>query len=79
MSYLAFPLLAQLIDTLMHYPCTVALTGLADWSAILELVLPTTTEIMGPMEGTDVRYGSDIHSCVSETSLSPSRLVCAYD
>ena len=34
-------LLAQLIDALIHYPCTVALTGLADWSAFLELVLLT--------------------------------------
>ena len=51
-------LLVQLIATLIHYPCTVALIGLADWSAFLELVLPNhvksrvTTEKMGPMEGT---------------------------
>ena len=30
-------LLAQLIATLIHYPCTVALPDLADWSAFLEL------------------------------------------
>ena len=38
-----FILLAQLVDTLIHYPCTVALPGLADWSvwAFLELALPT--------------------------------------
>ena len=42
MSHLAYIiLLAQLIDTLIHYLCTVALTGLADWSAFLELVLLT--------------------------------------
>ena len=41
MSCLAYSiLLAQLITTLIHCPCTVALTGLADWSAFLELVLP---------------------------------------
>ena len=28
-------LLAQLIATLIHYPCTVALTALADWSALI--------------------------------------------
>ena len=31
-------LLSQLIATLIHYPCVVALPGLADWSAFLELV-----------------------------------------
>ena len=36
-----FHLLAQLIDILIHYPSTVALTGLADWSVFLELVLLT--------------------------------------
>ena len=42
LSHLAYSiLLAQLIATLIHYPCTVALTGLADWSAFLELVLPS--------------------------------------
>ena len=42
MSHLAYSiLLAQLIATLIHCPCTVALTGLADWSAYLELVLLT--------------------------------------
>ena len=41
-SHLAyFILLAQLIATLIHYPCNVALTGLAEWSAFLELILPT--------------------------------------
>ena len=34
-------LLAQLIATLIHYPCTVALTGLTDWSAFLKTVLLT--------------------------------------
>ena len=38
-------LLAQLIDTLIHYPCTVVLMGLVDLSAFLELV-------NWPMEGT---------------------------
>ena len=42
MSHLAYSiLLAHLIDTLIHCLCTVALTGLADWSTFLELVLPT--------------------------------------
>ena len=56
MSHLAHSiLLAQLIATLIHYPYTVALTGLVDWSAFLELVLLTCkvkTETMRPMEGT---------------------------
>ena len=34
---------------------------------------------MGPMEGTRWGYGSDIHPCVSDTSLKPYRLVWAYD
>ena len=33
-------LLDQLIATLVHYLCTVALMGLDDWFAFLELVLP---------------------------------------
>ena len=36
-----FNFMAQLIATLIHYPCTVTLTTLADWSAFLELVLLT--------------------------------------
>ena len=50
-----------MIATLIHYPCTVALTGLADWSAFdLELVYQScevTSETMGPMEGTDQMGG----------------------
>ena len=48
-------LLAQLIATLIHCPCIVALMGLVDWSAFLELILLTievTIETMGSMEGT---------------------------
>ena len=56
MSHLAyFILLAQLIATLIHYPCTVALPDLADWSAFLEQIFPpceVMTETMGLMEGT---------------------------
>ena len=38
-SHLAYSiLLPQLIAMLIHYPCTVALPGLADWSAFLEWV-----------------------------------------
>ena len=33
--------ITQPIATLIHYSCTVALPGLADWSAFLERVLPT--------------------------------------
>ena len=36
-----FYFIVQLIVTLIHYPCTVALTGLADWSAFLRQVLQT--------------------------------------
>ena len=42
MSHLAnCTFLAQLIATLIHYPCTVAIPGLADWFAFLERILPT--------------------------------------
>ena len=42
MSHLAnFTFLAQLIATLIHYPCTVAIPGLAAWSAFLERIFPT--------------------------------------
>ena len=48
--------LAQLIAKLIHYPWTVAIPGLADWSAFLKRILLTTcrviTEPMEPMEGT---------------------------
>ena len=41
-THLAYSiLLAQAIATLIHYPCTVVLMGLVDWSAFLELVLLT--------------------------------------
>ena len=30
-----------IIAPLIHYPCTTVLPALADWSAILEWVLPT--------------------------------------
>ena len=84
MSHLAYSiLLAQLIATLIHYPCTVALPGLADWSAFLERVFANHVKLLlrqwGPWRVLDGRYGSDIHPCVSETSLRPSRLVWAYD
>ena len=56
MSHLANCFLfVQLIATLIHYPCTVALMGRADWSAFLELVCQpckVMTETMGLMEGT---------------------------
>ena len=32
-----------------------------------------------PWRALDGRYGSDIHPCVSETSIRPSRLVKAYE
>ena len=42
MSHLAnCTFLAQLIATLIHYPCTVAIPGLAAWSAFLEQIFPT--------------------------------------
>ena len=61
--------LAQLIATLIHYLCTVALTVLADWSAFLKLALPTIWSHNWDNSALqDGRYGSDIHPCVSETS-----------
>ena len=41
LTYSYFILFAQLIATLIHYPCTVALPGFADWSSFLEWVLST--------------------------------------
>ena len=42
MSHLAnYTLFPQLTPILIHYLCTVALPGLADWPAFLEWVLPT--------------------------------------
>ena len=39
MKHLAYFILSpQLIATLIHYLCTIALPGLADWSALLEPV-----------------------------------------
>ena len=56
MSHLAnCILLAQLTAILKHYPCTVVLMDLVDWSAFLELVYQLCeimTETMGPVEGT---------------------------
>ena len=46
-----FHFIGPLIATLIHCPCTVALTSIADWSAFLELVL-LMTETMRPMEDT---------------------------
>ena len=67
-----------LIATLIHYPRTVALSGLADWSAFLEWVCQlckVTTETMGLWRALDGRYGSAIYPCVSDMSLRPSMLV----
>ena len=53
-------LLAQLIATLIHYPCTVVLMGLVDWSAFLELVLPTMSSYdrqWRPWRALDGRHG----------------------
>ena len=36
-----FILLAQLMATLVHYTFTVPVSGLVDWSAFLERLLPT--------------------------------------
>ena len=64
--------------TLHLYLRTVALPGLADWSAFADHVKSQLRQ-RGPWRTLDGRYGSDIHPCVSETSLRPSRLVWAYD
>ena len=84
MSYLAHSiLLAQLIATLIHYPCTVALTGLADWSAFSRAGFANHVRSRlgqwGPWRAPYRRYGSDIHPRVSDMSLRPSRLVWAYE
>ena len=83
MSHLAnCTFLAQLIATLIHYPCTVAIPGLAAWSAFLadfaNHVKPRLKQ-WDPWRPLDGGYGSDIHPCVSEMSHRPSRLVKAYD
>ena len=71
MSHLANCIvLAQLIATLIHYPCTVVLMGLVNWSAFLELVLPTMWSHdwdngthgghhMGGMHGSDIHLISE--------------------
>ena len=48
----------------MHYPCTVPLSELGNWSALLEKILLVMVE---PMD-----YGPEIDPNVSETSLKPS-------
>ena len=64
-------LLAQLIATLIHYQCTVALMGLlvcfsrAGFADHVKLRLRQ----WDPWRVLDGRYGSDIHPCVGETSL----------
>ena len=60
------------------------MSGLADWSALLELHgfadhMKSRLRQWGPWRALDGRHGSDIHSCVGEMSLRPSRLVWAYD
>ena len=77
-------ILAQLIATLIHYPCTVALPGLADWSAFLYRAgfanyVKSQLRQWGPWRALDGRYGSNIHPCIRETCLRPSRLIWAYD
>ena len=74
MSHLAnCTFLAQLIATLIHYPCTVAIPGLAACFAFLERILPDHVKPRlrqwDPWRELDGRYGSDIHPCVGETSL----------
>ena len=65
--------LAQLIATLVHYP-RIVLMGLVDWSAFLELVLPTMwghNWDNGSHRGhsLDGRCGSHINPSVGEASL----------
>ena len=83
MSHLVYCiLLLQLIVTLIQYPCTVALTGLANWSAFLELVFADHVKSQlrqwDPQRALYGKCGSDINPCVSERSFRPSRLVQAY-
>ena len=84
MSHLAYSiLLAQLIPTLKHYPCTVALPGLADWFPFLGWVfvnhVKSPLRQCGPWRTLYGRYGSDIHPCDIKMSLRPSRVVWAYE
>ena len=81
MSRLAYSiLLAQLIDTLICtlpvHCCINRLSWLICLSRAYCRPCEVTTEPMGVLDG---RYGSDIHPCVSETCLRPSRLVWTYD
>ena len=81
MSHLAnCTFLVQLIAIFIHYPCTVAIPGLAAWSVCISRVdfaehVKSRLRQWDPWRALDGRYGSDIHPCVSETSLSRSRLV----
>ena len=78
-SLYLFHLLTQLIiiATLIHYLCTVALTGLAGWSTFLEQIFKPQLRLWDLWRAPDGRYRLDIHPSVSETSLRPSRLVWA--
>ena len=62
--------------TLIHYPFTVALLGLADWSALsFADHVKSRVRQWGPQRALDERNGSEMGPCVSEMSPRPSRLV----
>ena len=76
MSYLAYSiLLQQLIATLIHYPYTVALPALANWSAFLEwgfsAYIKSQLRQWGSWKPLYGRYVSDIHRCINEKSRRP--------
>ena len=74
-----FRFIGRLIATLIHYPCTVALTGLTEWSAFLEMVLPTMWSHdwdNGAHGGYQMggTYGSDIHPVLVTRLVGPPGL-----
>ena len=76
-------LLAQLIATLIHYPFTVPLPGLSDWSAFLyrasfaDLVISWLRQLH-PWRELHGRYRSEIDPSGSETCFRPFKQVWAY-
>ena len=67
----------QLISTLMHYPCTVPLSGLANLSAFLRVNFANLAKSLlrqqASQRAPNMMYGSEIDSNVSKISLKPFR------
>ena len=71
-----FHSLPQLIVTLVHYPCTVALPGLTNWCPRVSFAnhVKSLLRQWAFRKVQDGRYGYEIGPRVKESSLRPSRL-----